>query len=428
MFVLSEVVHNGWVSVVLLVKLLAHTAASSFEDTFDVKFDRELIDLGKMLQLIKMKILSTLTADSQTTRFGLDVEGIAAAINEPGDDACDDAVAGGLRAILAQLIGEGWINQVYDLGYSTSDGTLFYTINPSKNPGSEYANVESVDEMSSSIVTSDVHCSICWETELDMEWTDKEKTRVSLAEKFCANRVLQMFLLENHFGTGCNHCFHSGCIYRWIDTQKENNLQPDCPICRRAIGPQKLLEFQQWKARAAAKAEAKAASKVACERRKNFIASVFSYLNLFLDTRFKWGFVALFVMYIAIAIGENGFNLGLITRAGHFFFSWVLLVFYLCFACVSLCFTCVCLCFTCFSLGFQLCFLGCFTCVSLVFHLCFASVSLLFHLCFLVFHLCHICVSLVFHLCITSVSLILAVTLISALFGVTLCCVQKCLF
>ena len=381
-----------------------------------------------MLQLIKMKILSTLTADSQTTRFGLDVEGIAAAINEPGDDACDDAVAGGLRAILAQLIGEGWINQVYDLGYSTSDGTLFYTINPSKNPGSEYANVESVDEMSSSIVTSDDHCSICWETELDMEWTDEEKTRVSLVEKFCANRVLQMFLLENHFGTGCNHCFHSGCIYRWIDTQKENNLQPDCPICRRAIGPQKLLEFQKWKAWAAAKAEAKAASKVACERRKNFIASVFSYLNLFLDTRFKWGFVALFVMYIAIAIGENGFNLGLITRAGHFCFSWVLLVFHLCFACVCLCFTFVSLGFQLCFLGFQLCFLGCFTCVSLVFHLCFTCVSLLFHLCFLVFHLCHICVSLVFRLCITSVSLILAVTLISALFGVTLCCVQKCLF
>jgi hypothetical protein len=305
MFVLSEarwsITVGCFAAAVPVVKLLAQQAS-----VLHVKFDRRII-IGKMLQLIKMKILSTLTADPQTTRFGLNVEGIAAAINEPDDDACDDAVAGGLRAILAQLIGEGWINQVYDLGHSTSDGTLFYIINPSKNPGSEYANVESVEEMSSSIVTSDDHCSICWETELDMEWTDEEKTRVSLSEKFCANRVLQMFLLENHFGTGCNHCFHSGCIYRWIDTQKKNNLQPDCPICRRAIGPQKLLEFQKWKARATAKAEAK-------ERRKKCVLYQVWAIEICL---------MLFCIYTIKAIEENDFNLdlGLITRAGDGFVS-----------------------------------------------------------------------------------------------------------
>ena len=105
-------------------------------------------------------------------------------------------------------------------------------------------------------------------------------------------------------------------------------------------------------------------------------------------------------------------------------FTCVLFVFRLCFLVFHLCLLVFHLFFTWVSIVFSWVSIV----FSWVFHLCFTCVSLLFHLCFLVFHLCHICVSLVFRLCITSVSLILAVTLISALFGVTLCCVQKCLF
>ena len=40
----------------------------------------------------------------------------------------------------------------------------------------------------------------------------------------------------------CGHIFHSNCIEKWVVTQINSNLNPECPVCRNEIKYQKHIE------------------------------------------------------------------------------------------------------------------------------------------------------------------------------------------